>query len=162
MLSSDSHWSSVPRELFVGSRLPYPRAVPSWKPYGVKTLYRTTARGTPIRVDRDYDENATLVEERVVAFRARSFAEAIRFAEKEAREYARLSYTNPYGQSVRTKYLRSCDVFVLDDSSSGRGEVFSRVELVSARLSDDAVVDRLLGHEESARRSQKRRKFEIG
>lgn len=103
------------------------------------------------------------VEERVVVFRARSFAEAIRRAEKEAEEYARFdTWETRYGQTLRTKYLQACDAFVLDHVSSGSGEVYSRAELVSSDESDDAVIDALLGRGETPLQSERRRKFDIG
>lgn len=154
---------SAPVALFVDSPPTYHRPVASWKFYAVKTLYRISARGRPARVDRYYDEKATLVEERVVAFRARSFDEAIRLAEEEAQKYARfLKHKNPYGQNVRAKYLRNCDAYLLDESSSARGELYSRTELVSSDRSDAAVVAGLLGRNETANRSERRRKFVPG
>lgn len=138
--------------------------MPTWKQYGVKTLYRTTARGKPKRIDRFYDAKATSVEERVVGFRARSFAEAIRLAEAEARNYVAdlVEYENPYGQIVRKRYLGACDAFHLFDGASAVGEVYSRTELVSSAISDRAVIDALLGRDESAGESECRRKFDVG
>jgi len=57
--------------------------------FAVKTLYRTRVVGRPARRDAAYDGDANVVEERVVLFRARSFDDAIRKAEREARAYAR-------------------------------------------------------------------------
>ena len=134
-----------------------------WAWYAVKTLYRTTATGLPARRDAHLDRNATLVEERVVLVRARSFDEAIRKGEKEARDYARgASYRNPYGQRVATRYLGECDAFQLAaDPAHGR-EVYSRTEIVSADVSTEAVVERLLGHEEPDGGDTRRRKFVPG
>ncbi len=75
----------------------------SWKWFGVKTLYRSDATGRRKVTHPNYDPKTTLVEERIVLFRARTGQEAIRKAELEAREYARLSHTNSFGQRVRTK-----------------------------------------------------------
>jgi hypothetical protein len=154
---------SIPPLCSSMARLRTIHAMASWKFYAVKTLYRISARGRPARADRYYEETATLVEERVVAFRARSFDEAIRLAEEEAREYARkVNHKNPYGQTVRAKYLRACDAYLLNDWSSGRGEVYSRTELVSSEVSDATIVTRLLGRSETGNRVERRRKFVPG
>jgi hypothetical protein len=63
-----------------------PRIDGPW--YAVKTLYRSEGLGRPTATDSAYDPAATLVEERVVLLKARSFQDAIRAAEKEARAYA--------------------------------------------------------------------------
>jgi hypothetical protein len=61
----------------------------AWKWYGVKTLHRTQPIGRPVGRDKLYARAITLVEERVVILEARSFEEAIRRGEAEARKYAR-------------------------------------------------------------------------
>ena len=127
--------------------------------FGVKTLYRTTAQGRPRSIDEHYDPNVTMVEERVLVFRARSFHLAIRAAEREAREYAHGRCTNLYGQRVLTKYLGACDAFELSGSPGDCSEVYSRTELVSRRKRDRHVVDTLLGAEERHRAHATRRKF---
>ena len=60
----------------------------AWNWYGAKTLYRYRARGRARRPDRGFNRENTLVEERVVLFRARSFDEAISRAEAEAISYS--------------------------------------------------------------------------
>lgn len=129
----------------------------SWRWYGVKTLYRTSAVGKPRATDAFYDPALTLVEERVVLLRARSFNEAIRRAEREAAGYAKSpQYRNPYGQRVRCRYLKACDAYELPDPPGFGVEVFSRTELVSADVHDDRINDRQLGAEE--KRPDPRRK----
>ena len=103
--------------------------------YAVKSLYRTVARGKPSRRDGQYRANAAIIEERVVLFAAHSFDEAIRKAEKEAREYAALSYRNAYGQRVITKYLDVCDAFHLFEPPASGREVYSRTQVVAERPS---------------------------
>lgn len=49
-----------------------------WKWFGVKTLIRWEAIGKPESIDENFDEDATLVEERIVLFKARSSDEAIK------------------------------------------------------------------------------------
>lgn len=134
-----------------------------WSWYGVKTLYRVEARGRAARKDSDFDPDATLVEERVVLVRARSFDDAIARAEKEARAYAASPrWASPYGQQVATRYLGECDAFLLAADPGAGAEVYSRTAIVSASLSDNAMAESLLGREETAHDRRRRRKFDVG
>jgi hypothetical protein len=125
--------------------------------FAVKTLFRTAPVGKPAAIDEAYDLSATLVEERVVLFRARGFSEAIRRAESDARTYARSWHMNPYGQRVVTRYLGACDAYELFDPPGAGKEVFSTTEIVGRGISDKAVVKQRLGHEETAREKKSRR-----
>ena len=126
--------------------------------YGVKTLFRIVAVGRPVTRDDAYDARVSLVEERVVLFKARSFSAAIRAAEREARRYARYRYVNPYGQSVVTRYLRACDAFELFDPPGAGTEVFSSTEVISRRVSDRTVVNRRFGSIVNERADRQRRR----
>ena len=132
-------------------------ATPRW--FGVKTIYRTTTRDRPRFVDAHYDPKATSVEERVVVFRAATFQQAIALAEREARAYARGTWTNLYGQRMKQDYLGECDAFEMYDPPAAGVEVYSRTQLVSRETSDRKLGDVLLGVEESPRARAKRRKF---
>lgn len=130
----------------------------TWKWYGVKTLHRTQASGRPLGTDKAYSRNMTLVEERVVILRARSFDEALRRGESEAREYARECWhRNPYGQAVRSRYLGYCDVYLLDDAPGNGTEVYSTTEVFPRKQSDDTVCRRLIGRKEPRTMYQSRR-----
>jgi hypothetical protein len=133
------------------------KSAPRTRWFGVKTLFRTAAAGKPLATDKAYDPRMTLVEERVVLFRARGFGQAIRAAEREAVSYARHRHVNPYGQRVVTRYLGACDAFELFDPPGSRKEVFSATEIVSKRVGDKAVMRQHLGHKESAQESKGRR-----
>ncbi len=74
----------------------------SWKWFGVKTLTRWEAIGKPTNIDDNYDEEATLIEERIVLIKARSFDEAINKGEKEAKEDLS-EYKNFYGQKIKQR-----------------------------------------------------------
>src|SRR6202012_1195422 len=103
----------------------------------------------PKATDGDFDPKVTLVEERVVVYRGRSFDDAIAKAEKDARVYASLTYENPYGQTVRTTYLDCCDAYEIPDPlgcESGT-ETYSRTEVVPTTETDAAVCRRLFGQE---------------
>jgi hypothetical protein len=100
----------------------------------------------------------TLVEERIVVLKARSFEEAIRRGEVEAKKYARqCQHRNPYGQQVRSRYLGYCDVYVFDDPPGDNTEVFSTTEVVCGKSSDRAVLRRVIGRKESRRAFRLRR-----
>ena len=133
-----------------------------WKWYGVKTVYRLEPGGKPEATDRDYWGDGSLVEERVVLFRARSFKEASRKAEREAKKYAAESTDrNPYGQKLSLRYLGACDAYELtpDETPESGVEVFSMTELTPRSTSDEAVIRRRLGAEESQRAKARRKNF---
>src|SRR5213594_645274 len=113
--------------------------------YGVKSLYRWHASGRPRAKDARFDARVSLVEERVVLFQARTFGEAIRAAEKEARAYVKGKHVNPYGQQVRIRYLGAVDAFQMFGPPGRLVEVFSNTELVPKRVPDRVVVDRRMG-----------------
>ncbi len=110
--------------------------------FAVKTLYRTTVARAPW----------SLVEERVVIFRARSFADASRQGESEARKYAASPRRqNADGKRVRTKYLGECDAFELFAAPAHGREVYSCTELARSTTSARGLGDKLLGAPENAR-----------
>ena len=125
--------------------------------YGVKTLYRAAPAGRARGTDRFYSADVTLVEERVIVVRARTGDGAIRKAEVEAKRYATKSHHNPYGQRVRTKYLGYVDAYHMFDELQEGAEVFSDTEVVSRKVSDQAIVYRQLGRQESKRLYASRR-----
>lgn len=130
----------------------------SWKWYGVKTLYRTRAVGRPHSVDQKYDRAGTLVEERVVLIRARTFDEAILKAETEAESYANIPHGgNAYGQRVMQRYLGACDAFELFDPPAPGREVYSATRVASGNVTDQALVRQFFGPTEQT--VQMRRKF---
>ena len=130
----------------------------TWNWFGAKTLYRTAADGRAMGKDKYFSKSATVVEERVVVFKARSAAEAIRKAEAEAKSYAHADrHRNPYGQQVRTRYLGWYDVYLIDEPPVDGAEVFSAMQAVSRRVSDRAVVNRAMGANETKQALASRR-----
>jgi hypothetical protein len=126
--------------------------------FGVKTLFRSEARGKPTARDSAYDGTVSLVEERVVLFKARTFETAIKAAEAEARRYAARRHVNPYGQPVVTRYLGACDAFELFDRPGDQAEVFSTTEVVPKRVPDRQIVDQRLGRRVDDRTDKARRR----
>jgi len=113
--------------------------------FAVKTLYRTAPEGRPKAPDLDYDRGGSLVEERVVVFRAQDHVHAIAQAERDAKQYARGAYRNAYGQKVVTRYLGLCDSFEMFDSPGRGAEVFSETYRIPLRVRDAAIGNRFLG-----------------
>ncbi len=121
----------------------------SWKWFGVKTLTRWETFGEPASIDENYDEDIVFVEERVVLIKARSFDEAIKKGEKEARDDLS-EYPNFYGQTVKQRYLEVCDAFELFEEPKESGvEVFSSIECVSKTVDDSIIIENKFGKEQS-------------
>jgi hypothetical protein len=116
----------------------------SW--FAVKTLLRTRLLGRPKRRDSSYRAGVASVEERIVLFRARNGAEAIRKGEKEARRYAdEKRTTNAYGQEVTMELLGYTEAFEIFESPGEGVEVFSAIEIIHASESRTSVVARKIG-----------------
>ncbi len=108
--------------------------------YSVKTFYRSKAEGQPHKPDRYCDTDATLLEERIVLIRAQSKTEAIKKAEKEANEYAsKISYQNPYGQKVSTRYLGFFDLFEIEGNLADKEEIFLMSRIMSKKITDKKI-----------------------
>jgi Domain of unknown function (DUF4288) len=130
--------------------------------YGVRTLFRLMAIGKPKALDRHFDPMSTLVEDRVVLFRADGFDSAIKQAEVDALHYCkRTRFVNIYGQSVRLKFLHAVDAYSLpDDELSGGCEVYSSTAISPRSVSNAVLVAERFGEQEY--RSPKRYKFMDG
>ena len=116
---------------------------PTW--YGVQTLYRYEAVGSPKGTDRHYSAQVTGVEVRVVVVRARSPREAVQKGKREAKQYASYGCYNPYGQRVRTRHIGVIDAYHIDEPLIEGTEVFSSSEVVNRKVSDRTVAKRLIG-----------------
>jgi uncharacterized protein DUF4288 len=128
--------------------------------FGVRTLYRVEAFGRPVAKDKHFDSSLTLVEERVVLVRARTHAEAIRKAEREAKRYAAfVSWRNPYGQRLKQRYLGACNSFELSDPPGGGTEVYSDTFLAKKSVSDRKLLANRALVAESKTLKAKRRNF---
>src|SRR5690242_9160866 len=116
----------------------------SW--YGVRSLYRLTAFGKPKAADKHFDPDSTLIEDRIVLFRAKNGDDACRQAEAEARHYAQSTrYTNIYGQRVRLRYLNALHCFEMIHAPKIEAEVYSTTSLLSRSTADSAVISQRLG-----------------
>jgi len=116
--------------------------------FGVRTLFRLTTSGRPLGKDKDFDPAASMIEDRVVLYRAASAAVAIRLAERDARKYAsEFDYRNPYGQRVRCRFLQSLDAFENFEEPGQGEEVYSLTEVVPRRMPDNSIINWKLGTE---------------
>lgn len=105
--------------------------------FAVKTLYRSQTNDRPEKPDLFYDPDATLLEERILLIKAKSRAEAVHKAEREARDYARKGECeNPYRQRISTDYIGYCDVFEIGGALADKTEIFLNTRLVSRRITD--------------------------
>jgi hypothetical protein len=101
----------------------------------------------------------TLVEERIVLFKARDGDEAIQQAEREARHDARDMHINPYGQKVITRYLGACDAYEMFEAPGAEHEVFSTTQVVTKKVTDRQIVNQRVGPRETKRVRSSRRMF---
>ncbi len=132
----------------------------SFKWYSVKTLYKIYTVGTPKKTDKYYNNSTNLIEERIVLFKARNFEEAIKKANAEAMQYSTRPYhTNPYGQTVKMKYMNVYDCFELFDEPGNKKEIFSATEIVSNKLSNKKLFSNKFGKYESKSALKKRKRF---
>ncbi len=128
--------------------------------YGMRTLFRLVAIGKPKTLDKFFDPTSTLVEDRVVLFKADGFDSAIKQAKDEGRKYSKaIQFANIYGQPVRLKFLGALDAFALSEDEPSAGcEVYSSNAIVHRSVSDAKLVVERFGNMKK-RRVEERYKF---
>ncbi len=127
--------------------------------YTVKTLFRSQAKGRPKLPDRFFDPDATLLEERIQLIKAKSRVEALKKAEKDAREYAkRIRYQNPYDQDVTLEYLGLNEIFEVEHALQDKTEIYSSSRIISQKTSVSKIAHTYLNKKQSLEHS-KRKKF---
>lgn len=111
--------------------------------FGVRTLfvYRIAKAKSAANAK---NSGKSYFEERTVLFKAKSFSDAIRKAEKDARKYED-DFVNAYGETIEVRYLRAADAFEIIESPKEGVEVYSSTEVFGIRLSEKAYVDSKLG-----------------
>lgn len=130
------------------------------KLFAIKTFYRTYAEGRPCLPDRFFDPDLTLVEERILLFKAQTKLEAIKKAEKDANDFAaRIKFKNHYEQDVETKYLGFYDIFEIKDSMADKAELFVKTSLVSKNIPNSKIKHLYVSKEERDLLQSKRKKF---
>lgn len=119
----------------------------AWKWFSAKTVYRTTTRGRAKQIDATYIPRNSLVEERVIVLQARSFDEALRRAEAEARTYVHQlkGRRNRYGQKIVTRYLGDIEVYEMFDPPCSMMEVYSSMYTISGDVRDSTIADNHFG-----------------
>ena len=126
----------------------------------VKTLYRSYTEGRPVKPDRLYDPDATLIEERLVLLKARDKREAVIKAEREARDYAqKTTYINPYEQKVLTRYTGFYDLWEVQGTLQDRQELYSMGRVISRKVSDAKAAFLYIGKRSADPSRGRHRKF---
>ncbi len=125
-------------------------------------LFRLLAVGKPTTLDKHFDPTSTLVEERVVLFKANDFEDAIKQAEDDAHKYCEENkFVNIYGQSVTMKFMGAVDAFFISDVSPSAGsEVYSSSTIVPRSVSKATLINERFG--KVGRRPETRYKFADG
>lgn len=106
--------------------------------YGARCLFR-------IEIERS--NSPSLIEDRIILVEASDPDEAIALAESEAREYAAFGWADENGRRVTPRYLDVCDVYRMNAIPAHGVEVHSSRIRAEPGVSDDAIIDRLLGSE---------------
>jgi Domain of unknown function (DUF4288) len=116
--------------------------------FAVKTFLRSRPKGRPRARDEHYRAGLAAIEERVVLFRARSGASAIRKAKKEATRYIRDSRCiNVYGQEVVAEMLSHVEAYEMFEPPDDGEELFSSTEIVRDTESHASIIARKVGEE---------------
>ena len=115
-----------------------------WSWYAAKTVYRAVGRWR----GRDACPSpVSLIEERIVLLRARSWHEAETKAFKEARTYASVTQPDPNIRWRPTRVIDACTVYELAGEPTSGKEVFCTIEYVKRKVPTKEIVDRKLdGH----------------
>jgi uncharacterized protein DUF4288 len=120
--------------------------------FAVRTFLRSRPVGRPKRRDATYRAGVAAIEERIVLVRAKNADAALKKGRSEALEYARSArVTNVYGQTVVRELLHYVEAYEMFDDPGDGAEVFSSIEIVSARESEASVVRRKAGESASAK-----------
>lgn len=108
-----------------------------WQWFSVKLIFESTISGEPESdtIDKNYINTCKVYEESIILVKAQSFEHAYRIAEKKAKSME-IDYTNPYGESVRWKFVEAIDCFSIFED-----KLFTGVELYSRRIRENMDVD---------------------
>jgi hypothetical protein len=104
---------------------------------------------------------STVIEERIVVLDCANADEALQRLEVLADKYAAEgTWPNSEGQRVRTRRLLAIDVYRISNGLADGTEVYSRTEIVDVTQSDDSLISRFFGKEESDAEDAMRKHFE--
>ena len=114
--------------------------------FAVRTLFRTRLVGRARHRDAYYRPGLAAIEDRVVLFRTKDGASALRRARAEARKYAKAGKRlNAYGQRVITEPLGYAEAYELESKPGDGAETFSAIELTDAREPASTIIARKVG-----------------
>jgi len=95
----------------------------------------------------------------VILVRTKSFEDAIKKAETEAKAYAKWTHTNPYGQTVKLRRMPAIEVFERFDNPDEMVEAWSSTMILPVSVPDERLVDRFFGPPEPNRGWKRRMKY---
>ena len=127
--------------------------------FGVRSIYKLRALGKPKKIDKDYNPDVFLFEDRVVLFRAKDFDSAIRKAKKEAKCYVSDTFINVYTQKVITTQIGVFDAFEIFEIPGHGKEVYSMTRLIKRRLTNKQAEDLFFDKKENTRKHRLRKNF---
>ena len=114
--------------------------------FAVRTFVWSRPSGRPRRRDHHFAPGIASVEERIVLFRARNGASALKKGRAEAARYVRsFRGENTYGQRVVVTLLPFAEAFELFEAPSDSSEVFSSIEVTSTSQTPKQVLRRKVG-----------------
>ncbi len=114
--------------------------------FAVRTFFRIRPVGRPRRRDAAYRGGVATLEDRLVLVRAKDGAAALRRGEAEARQYAKgVRSRNAYGQRVIAEPLGYMEAYELFDPPGDGVEIFSSMEVISAREACSTILARKVG-----------------
>lgn len=114
--------------------------------FAVRSFLRTRLVGRARYRDASYRPGLCAVEDRIVLFRAKNGATALRRARAEARAYAKVTkWSNAYGQRIVMESLEYADAYELESKPMDGAEIFSAVEFTAGREARSAMIARKVG-----------------
>jgi len=115
----------------------------NWEWFSVKLIFQYQITGTPEpdTIDKNYTNQFTTYEESIVLIKAKSFNHAYKIAEKKAKDVED-QYINPYGESVKCKFIEAIDCFSIEEDLYSGLEVYSRFLRIPKNTDKDDFIDR--------------------
>lgn len=113
--------------------------------YSIKMIFIEKTIGTPVNPHKGFNKDAKLLEERIILFSARDKKSALKKAQKEAEKYTKYSQITTFNQRTITEYLGWIDIYQLNKKPSDGVEVYSNTVLITERISDSRIFDKIAG-----------------
>lgn len=118
--------------------------------FAVKTLYSITLEKT---------KSPSMLEERIVIFKAKDIDAAIAKAKEDAKKYSSYEYKNLAEQSVKTEFLKCFDAYEISDEFKSGAEVFSSNEVIVGKFDRSKIIDNRFGKRHGRKEKSLRKNF---